>query len=66
MGMDSITLSIALPASALMGGMGDDRWERWAEKGRAHDVLMRDRWIQLFSIASVVVLLASAFALGLQ
>lgn len=64
--MDSIILSVALPASAVVHGMGDERWERWAEQGRVRDLLMRDRWVQLFSIASVVVLLASAFALGLR
>jgi hypothetical protein len=64
--MEIPTFSIAVPASAVALGIADERWQNWVEKGRAHDLLMRERWLQFVTILSVGIALSAAVVLGLQ
>lgn len=63
--METTTLSVALPASAVTLSLADDRWDRWVEKGRARDLLMRERWRQLLGVVGIAIVLTAAVVLGL-
>jgi hypothetical protein len=64
--MEIPTLSVAVPASAVVLGIADERWQNWVEKGHAHDLLMRERWLQFVTILCVGIALSAAVVLGLQ
>jgi hypothetical protein len=63
--MNTSTLAVALPVSATTLGLADDRWERWVEKGRVSDLLMRERWLRLASTAAIAMVLTAAVVIGL-